>query len=354
MSNRYRLAHARRWAVAGALSAVLAATTMYTATTATAEQFLTTSTSVTSSSAWVGQGQPETLTASVRITTVNSLGITPTGTVVFTTTSISGPMTINSAKLGHCVLTVCTATIITKELPAGSDDITAFYLGDKASKPSQGQTEVNVTGVLTGSSRTCPALVVCTAKTPTYTDPNDGTQIIATMTTRPSGQSHTINVALVPNDSFSECNVVFNTDTDLPRVDFGNSSTDAAISLTYDVIGTDAQGMADDFNYYLDQGWTPPMGCFVSTQPFNGWTQGSCDCESQPAPVYAPAGSFLPEGGAVTYYQAPLWPCASTTPTANIPPCYNPPVITTNEANMVTEFKVTIQAPKTDPSYGPR
>ena len=348
-NHRHRFTARRRWAAAIGVAGAIAAMSVVTSTNASAAISFATTTKVTSASAWVAVGQPEKFTAKVSLNkAVKSLGITPTGNVVFTT----GTQTLGTGRLGACILVSCTASITTTALPQGEDDVVASYAGDGVSLPSSADTIVNVEVALASSSKTCPPGVNCTTTTP-YTDPGDGSVINSTLTTHPSGQTHTLNVALLTNNYVYECFVSpGNADDDLPRVDFGDSATDDTKQLTYDVKNADAEGLYLDFQSFVNKSVTPPMGCYTSTTPFNGWQQANCDCD---AAVYGPAGSFSPgEEDPQTFYQAPLWPCSQTTPTANIPPCYLPPTITFNGDHLATEFKVVLLIPKTDPSYGPR
>jgi hypothetical protein len=129
-----------------------------------ASSLLPSSTSVSASPSGAQLGQSVTLKASVSVAGLGGLYVTPTGTITFTT----GSITLGSGALSPCLFTLdqCTVSISTSALPLGDDTVTASFSGDSLAGPSSGQTAVDITPARPGAP---------TLNTATGTDYTSGT-----------------------------------------------------------------------------------------------------------------------------------------------------------------------------------
>jgi hypothetical protein len=229
---------------------------------------LPTTTTVSASPASASVGQSVTLTATVGISGLGGIGITPTGSVTFTT----GATTLGTGSLGTCFLTACKATLQTTTLPRGTDPVTATYAGDGVVGGSSGQTTVTVTQVATQSN---PYVQTCTAHQPCDTgvvSASDGSSTIDVMATASNG-SDTINTYL--GGSTLPCTTA---GTGQPG-NYVVSATDVNKTITYSLFGASA-----DAFHTAHPSATPPHVCYFADLPFGGyypnngnWTGTSSD-----------------------------------------------------------------------------
>jgi len=108
---------------------------------------LPTTTTLSVSNAQITEGDPVTLTATVQISGVGGLLVTPSGTVAYTASTPGGPVVqLGTAPLASCVLTLsqCRSTLTTAQLPVGAVTVTAHYSGDQVTQPSTGSAQVQV------------------------------------------------------------------------------------------------------------------------------------------------------------------------------------------------------------------
>src|SRR5581483_3976155 len=157
-------ARRRRRLLAG-LATLAAATAMVVdfAPNATAAGLLSTSTAVSATPSTSTEGAAVTLKATVKVLGLGGIGVTPTGSVTFTSTNGSATATLGSAPLTPCFLSSCTATLVTSSIPVGTTSVKASYPGDSLSKASAGTAIVLVTP---NTSPGTSATVVCYAGQP--------------------------------------------------------------------------------------------------------------------------------------------------------------------------------------------
>jgi hypothetical protein len=246
---------------------------------------LSTSTSVTAAPASSTVGQAVKLTATTGITALGGLGITPTGSVVFT----SGGVTLGTGALGTCLLKACTATITTTALPRGADVVTATYPGDGLTATSFGVTTVTVIQTADSGNQFTQT---CTAGTPCDTGQiyaDDGSSAIDVAASASHG-SDTIDTYL--GGTALPCST--------PGAgDLGNytvSATDVTKTITYTLVGS----AADAFNT-AHPTQPPPHVCYLATLPFAGyypnnghWTGTSSDyVQRSSVPYNSTLGGYL-------------------------------------------------------------
>ena len=172
----------RRTMVALATAAVAVAG-LAVATPANAILFgkLNTTTTLSVSPVSATEGTAITLNAAVKIATVNSLGILPTGTVTFKAKNALGTTTtIGTANLRECFLVPCHAILTTSMIPVGTTTAIAVYNGDSHTNGSQGSTPLSITpNDNPGSSSVveCYAGQTCSSGTLTSDANNSTTQM---------------------------------------------------------------------------------------------------------------------------------------------------------------------------------
>jgi hypothetical protein len=106
---------------------------------------LNTTTTLTVTPGVATEGVPVTLNAAVKISTVNSLGVTPTGTVTFTAKNAMGASyTIGTAPLKECFLIPCRAILTSSTIPVGTVKAFAKYNGDSHTNTSTGSTPLTI------------------------------------------------------------------------------------------------------------------------------------------------------------------------------------------------------------------
>jgi hypothetical protein len=129
-----------------AILAMIAATLAVTASPARAA-VLPTTTTLGVSNAQITAGDTVTLTATVKITGVGGLLVTPSGTVAYAATTPGGAVVqLGTAPVTGCLLTLsqCVSKLTTSALPVGTVTVTARYGGDAVTQPSSGTAQVNV------------------------------------------------------------------------------------------------------------------------------------------------------------------------------------------------------------------
>ena len=129
-----------------AILSMMAATLAVTAAPAHA-LVLPTTTTLSVSNAQITEGDTVTLTATVQISGLGGLLVTPSGTVAYTATTPGGPVVqLGTAPLASCLLTLsqCRSTLATAQLPLGPVTVTARYGGDLVTQPSTGTAQVQV------------------------------------------------------------------------------------------------------------------------------------------------------------------------------------------------------------------
>lgn len=237
-------------------------------TSASADGIFPSTTTVSASPSTATVGQSVTLTAQVGITGLGGAGVTPTGSVSFSTGSTS----LGSAPLNTCFLTACTATLSTTALPRGTDVVTASYHTDGIVGSSSGTTTVQVNQVATPSTpyvQTCAAGQPCDTGTLYADDGSSNLDVTATA----SRTQDTITAYL--GGSALPCT----TPNTGEAANYTVTSTDVSKTSTYDIEGT----YADNFNAAHPTS-NPPHVCWESTIDFSGyypsngkWTDTSSD-----------------------------------------------------------------------------
>lgn len=238
-------------------------------------------------------GQQVTISAAVKLLGVlPGLGVTPTGTVTFTSTDGVHSFAVGAAPLGSCLLTTCTATIQSTMLPVATKSITGTYSGDPISNPSAGMASSTVSlNPSPGSSST----VNCYAGNPCDSgvvrlDPSTSLEVI----TSASASNQTV-MASITAGGLTHCSE-FEGDPVGELANFSTTATDVTKQVNYTVDGNAATSLE---NSYLAAG-ALYLGCYASTNPFSGYTAG----------VYGPAPSVI-EPGVGTVFEANLSNCAN-------------------------------------------
>ena len=260
--------------------------------TAASAGVLPTTTTVTVSPVASVTGQQVRLTATVSILGLPGLGVTPTGPVSFSATDGSANTSLGSSVLGFCLLTACTATLNSTSLPVGTTLITASYAGDLLAGPSSGSAPTSVTlNPNPGSSSTvnCFAGNPCDSGTVSM-DASTTLDVVASS----SANNQTVTASITPG-TLTHC-TEFEGTTNGELANFSSTATDATKTVTYTVFGA---ASTDLNNAYFDSG-TLYLGCYASTSPFNGYTNG----------VYGPAPQ-VNEPGLGLVFEANLSSCAN-------------------------------------------
>lgn len=239
-------------------------------------------------------GQQVTITAAVKLLgALPGLGITPTGTVTFTSTDGTHHFAVGSAPLGFCLLTTCTATLQSASLPVGTSSITGTYSGDAVSNPSSGSFAAAVSlNRSPGSSST----VNCYPGNPcdsgvVRADPSTSLEVL----TSASANAQTVMASITPG-ALAHCRE-FEGDPVGELGNFSTTATDVTKQINYTVDGAAATSLE---NAYTASG-TLFLGCYASTNPFNGYTNG----------VYGPAPQVIEPAPIGTVFEANLSSCAN-------------------------------------------
>ena len=129
--------------LAAPLTLAFAAGLSVVAPSGPAAALLPTTTTVSASPATTTAGSPVTLTATIKVVSLDGLA---SGSVAFKVSSVTPALALGSAPVGSCtpLLMQCTATLTTTALPVGTDVVTATYSGDGVSGGSSGSTTVVV------------------------------------------------------------------------------------------------------------------------------------------------------------------------------------------------------------------
>jgi hypothetical protein len=166
---------------------------------------VSTSTTLTVSPVAATEGTAITFNASVKIPVVNSLGVIPKGTVVFTVKNGSGTVaSIGSASLRSCFLLPCHAILTSSAVPVGTVSATATYQGDTNTQPSSGSTALTVTANTNpGSSSTVTCFAGQTCDSGTLTSSDGTTQ--ADVSSGSSTSTQTVTASLDTSDALHGC-----------------------------------------------------------------------------------------------------------------------------------------------------
>lgn len=319
LSTRALRAAASAVGVVGSLGSV-GALAMTAGVGPAAAGILPSTTTVTASPASSYAGQSVTLTATVSVLGLPGLGVTPTGSVNFTSTDGTHTYQVGTATIGSCLLTTCTASVTTTSLPEGTTSVTASFVGDTVANPSSGSTPESVkVNPSPGPSST----VTCYQGEPCDTglvqaDPTTTLDV----TSDPSGSTQTLSASLTASATLHFC-----TATSAGELaTFSSTATDAAKKAFYTVYGS-AKTALD--SAYTSSG-TLYLGCFASVNPFNGYTSG----------VYGPAPQ-VNEPGIGLVYEVNLGSCANN---SGAFPCFH----YTNGLNYST---VEVDTNPGDPRY---
>lgn len=320
----------RRIAVSGLAVSALSAAALAIAPGAVAAGPLATSTAVSATPSSSTEGTAVTLKATVKVLGLGGLGVTPKGSVTFTSSNGSASAVLGSAALSPCLLSSCTATLVTSSIPVGTTSVKAAYPGDALSKASSGSALVLV---VANSSPGSSATVVCYAGQPcdtgTITSSN-GTQTLDVSTTASAnnqavsgslgaGQLH-CQIPLQPdNDNDEDDGVAFPGDL----ATFSSTATDVGKTIRYSGTGTVGTLMRHEYTEH-----TLYVGCFGAPHPFNGYSNG----------VYGAAPFVAADG----LYEAQLSNCANN---SGAIPCF------TNVAGTGTTDTYVIKAAAGDPKF---
>jgi hypothetical protein len=327
MKHRISARHGHRVTRIAVGAAALLVAGLLTPTAAGATGGLPSSTALSVSPASTTVGHSITLKATVKVLGLNGLGITPTGSISFSSKNAAGAVVnLGSAPISACLLTACTATLTTSAVPVGTVSATAVYAGDGLVGPSSKTAALTVAPNPTPGSATS---VTCYSGQPCDT----GTLKSADSTTKldvradPSANSQTVTASL--GGGTLHCIAGGTPDNDGDDDDgvfvgalatFSSTATDAGKTITY--TGTGATGTTMKHQYGEH---TQYAGCYGSPTPFKGYTHG----------VYGPAPFVAADG----LYVAMLSNCANN---GGAIPCM------TNQAGVGFDSYV-IKAPAGDP-----
>jgi hypothetical protein len=237
---------------------------------------LSSSTTLSASPASATVGTPVTLTATIKVLGLDGLGVTPTGTVSFTSNNAVGTtVALGSAPVGACLLTTCTATLTTSAMPVGTTQATGSYSGDGLVAPSSGSTAVTITAPPSGAPAgtvTCYAGDPCSTGNLQSTDGTTGLNVTAA----PSSQTQTVSGSL--GAGTLPCKAGGKPDNDGDDDDgvfvgalatFSSTAPDATKTIDYTGNGTTGSIMYHQYSEH-----TAYAGCYASPKPFNGYTSG--------------------------------------------------------------------------------
>lgn len=282
-------------ALAGVISFAIPAAT---STSAGAAGLLPSTTSVTATPASSNVGDSVTLKATVTVLNLPGLGLTPSGTVTFTDSDGITTTTVGTGTIKGCLLVTCTTSITTSSLPAGVTTVSASFPGDLLAAASSGSATVTVVGDSGQSALTnCTNTTTCDSGTVTSPDGSDTLDVVANSDTDENDQ---VSASLSTKISL-HCPG----ETDAAPIavaTFSSASPDAVKTITY--TGTGAGGAAMYSTYFNHSSY---VGCYASSTPFNGYTNG----------VYGPAQQVVESFG--TFYEAQLSNCANN---SGATPCF--------------------------------
>jgi Bacterial Ig-like domain (group 3) len=260
---------------------------------------LSTSTAVTASPSSTTVGNAVTIKATVKVLGLNGLGVTPTGSVQFTSKNSAGATApLGSAVLSPCLLSSCVATLTTTAVPLGTVSVTGTYGGDGLSGPSAGSTALKVaanptpgtaTAVTCYSGQTCDTGTLVSSDNTTKLDVLVAKSANAQTVTASlgSGTLHCVAGGTPDNDADDDDGVFVGA-----LATFSSTATDAGKTITYTGTGATGQTMNHQYTEH-----TQYAGCYASPNPFKGYTNG----------VYGPAPLIAADG----LYEAMLSNCAN-------------------------------------------
>jgi hypothetical protein len=266
---------------------------------------LSTSTTLKATPASSTVGTPVTLKATVKVLGLNGLGVTPKGSVTFTSRNAAGATAdLGTAKVSGCLLVPCTATLTTSSIPVGTTSVKAAYSGDALTKPSSGSAAVTVTANTSpGSSSTvtCYSGQPCSSGTVTSTDNTTKLTVVSS----PSSGNQTVNASV--GSGSLHCQPAGNENPDGDGDDddgvfvgalatFSSTAPDSTKTITYTGQGT-AAGTTGAIMLHQYSEHTAYAGCYGSPTPFQGYTHG----------VYGAAPFNATDG----LYEAQLSNCAN-------------------------------------------
>jgi hypothetical protein len=324
---------ARRLRLAAVLATTATAAALTLAVPAHAAALLNTTTSLAVTPSSTTFGQSVTFDATVKISGINSLGVTPKGTVTFTTKNSAGAtFVVGSASLASCLLAPCHAVITSSAAPVGTTTAIATYGGDGLTNGSSGSHALTVSAVTnpgTSSTVTCYAGQPCDTGTINATDGTDHVDVVGA----PSGSTQTVSASFSgsaptcvepaenghPDGDGDDDDGVFVGST----VSFSSTATDAGKTITYKGTGSVGTTMQHQLSEHPTH-----AGCYGSPTQFNGYTNG----------VYGPAP--LRSDG---FYEAILATCASN---GNVAPCMKGVAVSGG-------YEYVVTAPVGDPKLTP-
>jgi hypothetical protein len=332
----------RRRARSAGLAAGLTALATAAALTQTAPAsagLLSSTTTVSASSATAFVTTPVTFTATVSILGLPGLGITPTGTVAFTATNGSTTTALGQAALGSCLLTTCTASLTTSALTVGANNVTGAYSGDTVANPSSGSTTVTVsflpepTPTVSDSSSCATGGCSVTVTTP------DGNNVLTVSTGDDDGPGdddgdagpHTVSAALTDGATLDCPTPAGDTAVNAAMGTFNSTGTGGkTLTRTYFDLAT-AQKIQANYARH-----TTFLGCYASPTPFNGYSSTG---------VYGPAPLVTTPYG--YFYEAYLGNCSNN---SGALPCFR---FTNGLAANPPYVKLRVKAPQGDPKLAP-
>ena len=322
----------RRGRVLAGITAVALAGAMASAGHADATGGLASSTTLTVSPQSSTAGTAVTLTATIKVLGLNGLGITPTGTVTFTSKNAAAKVvTLGTGTVGACLLTTCYATLTTSSVPVGTVSATAAYGGDNLVAPSSGSAALTVTQPTSpGASSTvvCYSGQPCDTGTMTSSDNTTNLDVKTpassnTQTLSGSLTSGTLHCVEPPEkgetpDGDDDDGVFVGA-----LATFSSSATDVTKTITKTGTGTTGSIMKHQLAEHPTH-----AGCYASPNPFKGFTNG----------VYGNAPFVASDG----MYEAMLGTC---TYTHNVLPCMK------GVAGTGTTYSYVVSAPAGDPKF---
>lgn len=320
----------RRIAVTGLAAAAMTAAALAVAPGAVATGLLSTSTAVSATPSSSTEGTAVTLKATVKVLGLGGLGVTPKGSVTFTSSNGSATAVLGSAVLSPCLLSSCTATLVTSSIPVGTTSVKATYPGDAFTRPSSGSAIVLV---IANSSPGSSATVVCYAGQPCDTGTitsSSGNQTLD-VSTPASASNQAVSGSLSAGQL--HCQIPLHPDNDTDEDDgfafpgdlatFSSTATDVGKTIRYTGTSTLGTFMRHEYSEH-----TLYVGCFGAPHPFNGYSNG----------VYGPAPFVAADG----LYEAQLSNCANNSGSV---PCF------TNVAGSGTTDTYVITAAAGDPKF---
>jgi hypothetical protein len=292
---------------------------------------LNTTTTLAVSPVSATEGTAITLNASVKIATVNSLGIFPTGTVTFVArNSLGATVTLGTTSLHACFLLPCHAILTTSAVPVGTVSATAKYGGDNFTNPSSGSHALTIapnpnpgstSTVICFSGQPCDSGTLNSNDSTTQLDVNSGASSNPQTVTASLGNG-TLHCVEPAEEGGPDAD---GDDDDGAFVGslatFSSTATDAGKTITYTGTGSTGATMKHQLQEHPSH-----AGCWGSPTPFKGYTNG----------VYGDAPFVEADG----LYEA--MPAACHTGT-NALPCMN------GVAGSGTTYSYKVRAPAGDP-----